>query len=178
MDNSEEGKVLRPEIHPSVFIAEGARIYGDVVIGEESSVWFNAVIRGDEGRISIGRSSNIQDNAVLHSDMMVGIEIGDEVTVGHGTIVRGCRIGNNVMVGMNSTLMTNAVIGEDSIIGAHSFVPYDKHFPPRSLIIGSPARVVRELSDQEVQTNRMAVDIYRELIRHYTQGLIVGHESG
>lgn len=176
MERGEGKKVIRPEIHPSVFIAEGARIFGDVIIGEGSSVWFNAVIRGDEGRIRIGRSSNIQDNAVLHSDMMVGIDIGDEVTIGHGAIVRGCRIGNGVMVGMNATVMTNAVIGDNSIVGAHAFVPYNKHFPPRSLILGSPARLIRELTDEELKTNRMAVEIYRELVDGYISGLIAGRE--
>ncbi len=84
-------------MHP-FFVAEGARIYGDVEIRENASVWFNAVIRGDEGKIAIGRNTNVQDNVVVHSDLFVGTEIGDNVTVGHGAIIRGCRIGNNVMI--------------------------------------------------------------------------------
>jgi carbonic anhydrase/acetyltransferase-like protein (isoleucine patch superfamily) len=174
---SKEG-ILKPKIHASVFIADGARIYGDVEIGEGSSVWFNAVIRGDEGKISIGRHTNIQDNAVIHSDMDVDVKIGDEVTIGHGAIIRGCRIGNNSMVGMNSTVMTNAEIGDYSIIGANTFVPYDKKFPPRSLVMGSPAKLIRELGDDDITANDMAVDMYKKLVKRYAEGEISGLAKG
>ncbi len=174
--NNEEG-VLKPKLHKSVFVAEGAQIWGDVEIGEGSSVWFNAVIRGDEGKITIGRNTNIQDNAVLHSDMLVGIQIGDNVTIGHGAVIRGCKIGNNVMVGMNSTIMTNSEIGENSIVGANTFVPYDKKFPPRSLILGVPAKLVRELKEEELETIRMATRIYEGLVKNYSQKRILGYKK-
>jgi carbonic anhydrase/acetyltransferase-like protein (isoleucine patch superfamily) len=169
-------KPLKPRIHPTVFIAEGARIYGDVEIQEGASVWFNAVIRGDEGRIVIGRNTNIQDNCVVHSDQEVGIEIGDGVTIGHGAIIRGCRIGNGCMIGMNATIMNHSEIGADSIVGTGAVVPYNKTYPPRSLILGVPARQVRELGDEETTVNRKAVEVYRKLVGQYNSGAIVGHE--
>nr|MDO8082810.1 gamma carbonic anhydrase family protein [Candidatus Freyarchaeota archaeon] len=175
--STKKGKVLKPKIHESVFVAEGARIYGDVEIGEGSSVWFNAVVRGDEGKITIGKNTNIQDNAVVHSDMNVGTEIGDNVTIGHGAIVRGCKIRNNVMVGMNSTVMTNSEIRENSIVGANTFVPYDKKFPPRSLILGVPAKLVRELKDEELEAGKMATQIYEGLVKNYSEKRILGYQK-
>lgn len=175
--STEKGKVLKPKIHESVFVAEGARIYGDVEIGEGSSVWFNAVIRGDEGKITIGMNTNIQDNAVIHSDMNVGTEIGDNVTIGHGAIVRGCKIGNNVMIGMNSTIMTNSEIGEYSIVGANTFVPYNKKFPPRSEIIGIPAKFVREVREEELETIKNGTKIYEELKKLYSEKKVLGYKN-
>ena len=152
---------LCPVIHDSVFIAEGARIYGDVLIAE--------------GRIEIGRDTNIQDNVVIHSDMEeAGVIIGERVTVGHGAVIRGCRINEDVMIGMNATIMSYAEIGAQSIVGANSFIPYHKSFPPRSLIMGSPATVVRELTDEELGFNKTAVDIYKDLVKRYRAGQIVG----
>lgn len=171
------GKVLKPKIHESVFIAEGARIYGDVEIGEGSSVWFNAVIRGDEGKIKIGKNTNIQDNAVIHSDMGVATEIGDNVTIGHGAIVRGCKIGNNVMIGMNATVMTNSEIGEYSIVGANAFVPYNKRFPPRSEILGLPAKLVREVNEEDLETIRKGTQVYEGLKKLYFEKRILGYKE-
>lgn len=174
---SRQNKILlKPEIHESVYIAEGARIYGDVEIGEGSSVWFNAVIRGDEGKVTIGKNTNIQDNAVIHSDMLFPLEIGDNVTIGHGAVLRSCRIGNNCMVGMNSTVMTNAKLGESTIIGANSFVPYNKEIPPQSLATGAPARVVRKLTDEELGYGALAVQIYEQIVERYSKQMIVGHD--
>jgi carbonic anhydrase/acetyltransferase-like protein (isoleucine patch superfamily) len=177
MSNAKKGEILKPKIHKSVFVAEGARIYGDVEIGEGSSVWFNAVIRGDEGKITIGKNSNIQDNAVVHSDMTVGTEIGDNVTVGHGAIIRGCKLRNNVVVGMNSTVMTNSEIGENSIVGANTFVPYDQKFPPLSLILGVPAKRVRELKDEDLETIRKSTQIYEALKKSYSEKKILGYKK-
>jgi len=175
MSNEEKNRILKPKVHESVFVAEGARIYGDVEIGEGSSVWFNAVIRGDEGKINIGTNTNIQDNVVVHSDMMVGTQIGNDTTIGHGAVIRGCRIGNNTMIGMNSTVMTNAEIGSDSVVAANTFVPYNKKFPPRSLIMGLPAKRIRELRKEEVGAGRIAAQIYKKLIDMYTKQQILGY---
>jgi carbonic anhydrase/acetyltransferase-like protein (isoleucine patch superfamily) len=169
--------ILKPEIHDSVFIAKGACIYGDVEISEGSSVWFNAVIRGDEGKVVIGRNSNIQDNAVIHSDMMTGVEIGSNVTIGHGAIIRGCRIRDSVSVGMNSTVMTNSEIGSFSIVGANSFVAYSEKFRPRSLIFGVPAKFVRELTAEEIESIKVPVTVYKELIESYSQRRIIGYKD-
>ena len=177
MQNRGNEKVLRPRIHESVFIATGAQIYGDVEIGEGSSVWFNAVIRGDEGKVVIGRNTNIQDNAVIHSDADMPVEIGDNVTVGHGAIIRACKLGNSVMVGMNATIMSGTEIGERSIVGANSFIGYHKKFPPRSLVTGVPAKLVRELTDAETAINDAALQIYRELVEKYRRGIFGGLED-
>jgi len=170
--------VLKPEIDESVFIAEGARIYGDVRIEAGSSVWFNAVIRGDEGKITIGTNTNIQDNVVIHSDMMTPVEIGDQATIGHGAVIRSCKIGSHVMVGMNATVMSHANIGDHSIVGAHAFVPYNKTFPPGSLIVGAPARFIRALNEEEIEGNKMVVKIYEDLALAYTHQKIVGYRNG
>lgn len=110
--------------------------------------------------------------------MNVDVKIGNEVTIGHGAIIRGCRIGSNRMVGMNSTVMTDAEIGDYNIIGANTFVPYRKKFPPRSLIMGSPAQLIRTLGNDEVTANDMAADMYKKLAKQYTEGAIKGHTKG
>jgi carbonic anhydrase/acetyltransferase-like protein (isoleucine patch superfamily) len=177
MQNRGNEKVLRPHIHESVFIAKGAQIYGDVEIGEGSSVWFNAVIRGDEGKIVIGLNSNVQDNAVVHSDGDMPVQIGDNVTVGHGAVIRACKLGNSVMVGMNATIMSGTEIGERSIVGANSFIGYNKKFPPRSLITGVPAKLVREMSFAETAINDAAPQVYEQVVEKYRRGAFGGLED-
>ncbi|MFC1913994.1 gamma carbonic anhydrase family protein [Chloroflexota bacterium] len=155
------------KIAPSVFVAEGAKIFGEVTIGENSSIWFNAVLRGDEGPIVIGDNCNVQDCCVLHSDAGNPLRVGNWVTIGHSAVVRGAQIGNNVAIGMHSTVMTGAVIPEYCIIGAHSFIPYGKTFPPRSLIVGIPAIAVRELSEKEIESSQMPCLIYFKMAEYY-----------
>lgn len=167
-------QVMRPKIHPSVFIAGGARIYGDVEIKKGASVWFNAVIRGDEGKVIIGENTNIQDNAVIHSDLGAVVEIGDNVTIGHGAVIRSCRIGNHVSIGMNATIMSHSEIGDHCVVGANALVPYRKKFPERSLITGLPARAVRRVEGDLIKANEIAVDIYLDLIKQYKSGKITG----
>lgn len=157
-------------IAPSVYLADGAIVRGDVTIGEDASVWFHAVVRGDEGPIRIGARSNVQDCAVVHSDLGTGVEIGEEVTIGHGAVVRGARIGDRAMIGMNATVMTGAVIGEEAIVGAGAVVPYGMNVPPRCLAVGVPARVVRELEQWELEQSRAAFLAYLELAAGYRQG--------
>lgn len=171
MPNNEEPSVLKPKIHKSVFVAEGAKIFGDVEIHEGSNVWFNAVIRGDEGKIKIGKNTNIQDNVVIHSDGRP-TEIGDVVTIGHGAILRSCKIGNNVMVGMNCTIMTGVEIGDFSIVGAHSFVGYNKKFLSESLLMGVPAKYIRKISNEEKEYSKFATLIYQEHVVNYSIGKI------
>ena len=166
-----------PDVHPSAFIESTARIFGAVTIGKNASVWFNAVIRGDEGPIRIGENSNVQDCCVLHSDLGIGIDIGDWVTIGHGTVVRGAKISHNAMVGMNCTLMSGVVIPEHCIIGAHSFVPYNAKFPPKTMVYGSPAKVVRELTERELESSRIACKIYLDLVKGYRSGDIKSYRK-
>jgi len=168
----ENGQILSPRIHPSVFIAEGARIYGDVEIKKGASVWFNAVIRGDEGKVVIGEDTNIQDNVVVHSDAGAEVAIGGRVTVGHGSVVRGAHIENDVSIGMNATIMSYAVIGANSIVGANTFVAYHKKFPERSLVVGLPGRLIRRIEGDELKSNQVAIDIYLNLVKKYRSGEI------
>ncbi|MFQ5667581.1 MAG: gamma carbonic anhydrase family protein [Candidatus Binatia bacterium] len=162
--------VVRPVISPSAYIAEGAVIRGDVSVGEHASVWFGAVVRGDEGPVRIGSCSNVQDCCVIHSDLGVGVEIGAWVAIGHGAVVRGARVEDSVMVGMHATVMTGSVIGEGSILGAASFVPYRTTFPPYSVIYGSPARLIRPLEQWEREQHRIACDTYLRLAAEYRTG--------
>ncbi|MCU0599458.1 MAG: gamma carbonic anhydrase family protein [Desulfobacterales bacterium] len=172
-----DSKALVPRIHPSVFIAEGARIYGDVEIKKGASVWFNAVIRGDEGSVTIGENTNIQDNVVVHSDAGAIVVIGDSVTVGHSAVVRGARIGDHVSIGMNATIMSYAELGDYSVVGANTFVGYHKKFPEKSLITGVPGKLIRQLEGDMLNTSQIAVDIYMDLVKQYTSGRILGHDA-
>lgn len=145
---------LNPVIHPSAFVAHNAEVAGQATLGEGSSVWFSATVRADIAPITIGKNSNIQDGAVVHCDVGLPCVIGDGVTVGHGAIIHSATIGDNTVVGMGAIVLNKAVIGADSIVGAGSLVTGGKEFPPRSMILGSPAKVTRELTDEEVERNR------------------------
>ena len=145
-----------------VYIAEGAKIIGDVTIGEDSSVWYNAVIRGDSNSIVIGENTNVQDNAVLHASHNHALQIGDNVTIGHGAIVHGCTVGNNVLIGMGAIILDGAVIEDNCIIGAGALVTQNKVVPEGSLALGNPAKVVRELTEEEKESILKNADEYSE----------------
>jgi gamma-carbonic anhydrase len=139
----------RPRIGPGVFIADTARVIGDVEIGEQSSIWFGSVLRGDINRIVIGHHTNIQDNSVCHvADEHASI-VGNYVTAGHGTILHGCKVGDEVLIGMGAVLMNGVVVGEQSIIGAAALLTEGLLVPPSSLVYGAPAKVVSALSQTE-----------------------------
>jgi carbonic anhydrase/acetyltransferase-like protein (isoleucine patch superfamily) len=142
-----------------VKIFPGVHIIGDVTIGEMSSVWYNAVIRGDIGAITIGKYSNVQDNCVVHSPAV----IGDYVTVGHAAVVHACNINDSCLIGMNSTILDEAMINSNSIVAAGAMVTQGKEFPEGSLIMGLPARVVRELTDEEIRNIKDHSKRYAEL---------------
>ena len=140
-----------PEIEEGVFLADGSRVIGNVAIGKDSSVWHNSVIRGDINRIAIGSGSNIQELTTIHVNTRnEGTFIGDNTTVGHKVIIHGCVIGNNCLIGMGSIILDCSEISDYSLVAAGSIVSPDKKFPPRSFIIGSPARAIRSLTDEEV----------------------------
>ena len=151
------------EKHETVWVAENAVLVGDVTIGEGSSVWYGAILRGDEAPITIGKNTNIQDGAVLHEAARYPLVIGDGVTVGHNAILHGCEIGDNVVVGMGSIVMNGAKIGNDSIVGAGSLVTQDKEFPDGVMILGSPARALRNLTPEEIARNRWNAEEYVRL---------------
>jgi carbonic anhydrase/acetyltransferase-like protein (isoleucine patch superfamily) len=149
-----------PDIGKSVFIASSADVIGEVEVGEDSSIWFGCVIRGDVHYIKIGKRTSIQDLSMLHvthfkkkdrSDGNPTI-VGDDVTIGHRVMLHGCEIQNGCLIGMSATILDGAVIGAESIVGASSLVTKNKKFPPRSLIMGSPAKLVRELNDKEIRS--------------------------
>jgi carbonic anhydrase/acetyltransferase-like protein (isoleucine patch superfamily) len=142
---------MRPQIHPTAFIEESAQIIGDVEIGEESSVWFNAVVRGDVFYIRIGNRTNIQDGTVIHvSNGTHATILEDEVTVGHNATLHGCYIERGCLIGMGSIVMDGARVGSQSLVAAGALVAPGTQIPPRSLVIGAPARVKRPLTDEEV----------------------------
>jgi carbonic anhydrase/acetyltransferase-like protein (isoleucine patch superfamily) len=158
-------------IDPSVFVAAGAQIVGDVEIGERASVWFNAVVRGDTDRVRIGARTNVQDGAVLHTDAGSPCTVGDECSIGHLAIVHGCTIGNGSLIGMGAIVLSGAVIGAESIVAAGSLIRERREFPARSLLIGSPAKQVRDVTDEEVdRLIKHGVETYLRLATEYRAG--------
>jgi len=159
---------FRPELHaPDVFIAAGAQIVGYVTIGESSSIWFNAVLRGDAEAIRIGRRTNIQDNCTLHADPGFPCTLGDGVTVGHGAVVHGATVGDNVVVGMHAVVMNGAQIGADSIIAVGAVVTEGTIVPPGSLVMGLPGKVKRSLNPEEIERNRASAAHYVENAKRF-----------
>lgn len=157
-------------IDKSVFIADGAKIIGDVEIGKNSSVWFNAVIRADSDKIKIGENSNVQDNAVIHTSEGFGVQIGDNVTIGHGAIIHGCTVKDNVMIGMGAIVLNGAVIEENSIIGAGALITQGKVIPSGSLAFGNPCKIVRQLTDEEISSiSRNAKSYVKEAEKYNTK---------
>ena len=163
---------LKPKINKkTVWIADSADIIGDVVLEANVSVWFNVTIRGDNDTILIGQGSNVQDNTVIHTDLGIKVDIGKNVTIGHKVILHGSKIGENSIIGMGSVLMNNSIIGENCILGANSLVTEGKQFPANSLIMGSPAKVVRELSEDEIQFLKLSAEHYVEKSKLFKQDL-------
>jgi carbonic anhydrase/acetyltransferase-like protein (isoleucine patch superfamily) len=139
-----------PSVHSSVFVAPNASVIGSVVLSENVSVWFGATIRGDNDSITIGKGSNVQEGAVLHTDPGLALTVGENVTIGHQAMLHGCTVGDGALIGIQAVVLNGAVIGKGCLVGAGAIVTERKVFPDRSLILGAPAKVVRELSDEEV----------------------------
>jgi carbonic anhydrase/acetyltransferase-like protein (isoleucine patch superfamily) len=150
----------KPTLGSAVYIARGAVVVGDVTLGDHVSIWYNAVLRGDINRIVVGEGTNIQDNAVLHLADDFPCLVGRYVTVGHAAVVHACTVGDEVLVGMGATILDGAVVGAQSIVGAHSLVPQHMVIPPGSLVLGSPARVKRALTEAERASLRDLADKY------------------
>jgi carbonic anhydrase/acetyltransferase-like protein (isoleucine patch superfamily) len=150
-------------IDETVFIADGAKIVGSVSIGEYSSVWYNAVLRGDRSRIIVGRYSNVQDCCVIHSPESFTVRLGDYVTIGHGAKIHGAEVADNTLVGMGAILMNGCRIGSNSVVAAASVVTENKVIPPGSLAMGVPAKVVRALSPEEIESIRQNALEYKAL---------------
>jgi carbonic anhydrase/acetyltransferase-like protein (isoleucine patch superfamily) len=153
------------------FLADNASIIGSVRLKDQSSVWFHSVLRGDNDWLDVGERSNIQDGCILHTDPGIPLVIGNGVTVGHRVMLHGCRVGDNSLIGIGSTLLNGAAIGKNCIVGAHSLVTENKSFPDGSLILGSPARVARELSDEEIAHIGWSADIYVKNAQRFNEQL-------
>ncbi|MDD5959805.1 MAG: gamma carbonic anhydrase family protein [Methanobrevibacter wolinii] len=155
------------EIKESTEIFPGTHIVGDVELDENVSVWYGAVIRGDVAPIKIGKNSNVQDNCVLHATKDIPLTIGDNVTIGHGAVVHGCTIEDNVLIGMNATVLNNAHIGKNSIVGAGAVVSEGKEFPEGSLILGVPGKLIKQVSKEQIESIQENADHYVKLSKSY-----------
>ena len=165
----------RPSFGEGSWIAHNATIVGSVRAGRNVSVWYNVVMRGDNDPITIGDDKNIQDGSVLHTDEGVPLTVGDNVTVGHLVMLHGCTVGNGALIGIKSVILNGAVIGEHCLIGANSLIPEGKVIPPRSLVMGSPGKIVRELTDQEAAHLERSAQFYVANAQRYrTQLKTVG----
>lgn len=143
-----------PILNKNVYIAPGAIVLGDITLGENSSIWFHAVIRAENASIFIGNNTNIQDNCVLHVDEGADIHIGNGVTVGHGAIIHSCTIGSNSLIGMGAIILNHAVIGKNCIVGAGTLITQNTIIPDNSLVIGSPGKIARTVTDSEIEDIR------------------------
>lgn len=149
-----------PKAAGPVFVADGARLIGDITIGAEASIWFNAVLRGDLAPIRIGERTNIQDGTVGHVNTGQPLIVGDGVSVGHNAIIHGCTIGNGTLIGMGAIVLNGAEIGEYALVGAGSLITENKKIPPYTLVLGSPARVVRELTEEDLERMKRTAESY------------------
>lgn len=162
---------LIPDIHASAWVADNARVMGRVRLAADSSVWFGVVIRGDMDAINVGPGSNIQDNSVLHADHGVPLNIGANVSIGHQVMLHGCTIGDESLIGIQAVVLNGAKIGKNCLVGAGALVTEGKEFPDGSMILGSPARVVRQLSAEQIEDVKMIARHYVENARRYKAGL-------
>jgi carbonic anhydrase/acetyltransferase-like protein (isoleucine patch superfamily) len=163
---------VQPKIGKDVFIAEGAKVIGDVEIGDYSGIWFNAVVRGDVNYIKIGDKTNIQDGCVLHvTEETAPLNIGSGVTIGHGVILHGCTIEDNCLIGTGSIIWDGAVIGEGSIVGAGAVVLANTKVPPHSVILGFPAKVKKAVSEEQYQEILQSAEHYAEFAKNYMKNL-------
>jgi carbonic anhydrase/acetyltransferase-like protein (isoleucine patch superfamily) len=170
-------KNFHPKIDPTVFLAPNAVVIGNVEIGAYSSVWFGAIVRGDVHYIKIGQYTNIQDNAVIHvthytkPDMSDGfpVEIGDFVSIAHGAIIHGAKIGNNVLIGIGAIILDGAKISDNTLVASGTLVPPNKEYPPGVLLMGRPAQVKRELTEEEIQKIKQNALNYRQYALNYLE---------
>ena len=155
------------------WVADTARVIGDVYLGHQASVWFGAVIRGDNENIHIGDYSNVQENAVIHTDAGIEVKIGDYVTIGHLAMLHGCEVGDNSLIGIGAVILNKAKIGKNCIIGAKALVTEGKEIPDNSLVMGAPAKVVKTRTDEQVQFLKLSAVHYAERCQKFRTGLML-----
>ena len=160
-----------PQMAASAWVADSAQVIGDVVLGEDVSIWFGSVLRGDTANLQIGAGSNIQDGSVLHADPGQPLVVGKRVTVGHQVMLHGCTIGDESLIGIGAVILNGAKIGKNCLVGAGALVTEGKEFPDGSMIIGSPAKVVRQLMPEQMEGLRMSAQHYIENARRFKNGL-------
>ena len=160
-----------PQIPDSAWVADSAQVMGNVVLGEDASVWFGTVIRGDNALIRIGRRTNVQDLSVLHTDVDKPLTLGDDVTIGHQVMLHGCTIGDGSLIGIGAIVLNGAKIGKGCLVGAGSLVTEGKEFPDGSMIMGSPAKVVRELTPEQLSGLMRSAQSYVQNARRFKTGL-------
>jgi carbonic anhydrase/acetyltransferase-like protein (isoleucine patch superfamily) len=162
---------VAPRVAQTAWVADSAEVMGEVVMGEDASVWFGAVVRGDSDSITIGAGTNIQDASVLHADLNQPLVIGERVTVGHQVMLHGCTIGDESLIGIGAIVLNGAKIGKNCLVGAGALVTEGKEFPDGSMIIGSPAKAVRQLSPEQIEGLRMSAQHYIDNARRFKTGL-------
>ncbi|HRQ57878.1 MAG TPA: gamma carbonic anhydrase family protein [Azoarcus taiwanensis] len=158
-----------PQLGENTWVADNATVIGRVFTGRNVSIWYNVVIRGDNDPIIIGDNTNIQDGSILHNDDGVPLRIGADVTVGHMVMLHGCEIGDGSLIGINAVILNHAVIGKNCIIGANALIPEGKVIPDRSLVVGSPGRIIRELSDEDIASLKVNAANYVENAKLYAE---------
>ena len=162
---------VSPEMHPTAWVADSAQVMGRVSLAEDASVWFGAVVRGDTERICIGRRTNVQDGSVLHADQGMPLTLGEDVTVGHQVMLHGCTIGDGSLIGIQAVVLNGAKIGKHCLVGAGSLVTEGKEFPDGSMILGSPAKVVRQLTPEQIEGLQRSAEAYVQNARRFKAGL-------
>ena len=163
---------VAPQLHNPSFVAASAAIIGRITLARDSSVWWGAILRGDNEPILVGDESNVQDGSVLHTDMGAPLTIGARVTIGHMAMLHGCLIGDESLIGIKATVLNHAKIGKNCIIGAHALITEGKEIPDRSLVVGAPGKIIREVTDAEIAMLRASAAHYVENGRRYQQGLM------
>ena len=162
---------LTPQVAASAWVADNAQVIGDVVLGEDSSVWFGATLRGDTETITVGRGSNIQDGSVLHADVGFPMTLGENVTVGHQVMLHGCTVGDGSLIGIGAVVLNGVKIGKHCLVGAGALVTEGKEFPDGSMILGSPARVTKTLTPEQIEGLRRSAKHYIDNAARYRKTL-------
>lgn len=158
---------INPQIDESCYVAHNATIVGNVVLKENANIWYGTVIRADDNKVTIGKNTNVQDNCTIHISNVFETIVGNNVTIGHGAIVHACEIGDNTLIGMGSIILNGAIIGNNVIVGAGSLVPPGKKIPSNTLVMGSPAKIVRSLNEEDIEKiKKSAMDYVRLANNH------------
>lgn len=163
---------IAPKLADDVYIAPNAQVMGNVEMDPASSVWFGAVLRGDNDLIKIGARSNIQDNSVLHTDPGMPLTIGEGVIIGHQVMLHGCTIGDNTLIGIGATVLNGAKIGKNCLIGAHALITEGKDIPDNSMVVGAPGKIIRTLNEQQIAMLKLNAEVYVANAKRFKTGLV------